>query len=806
MNKFSSFLARLIESRPWWFVAVAIILTAGSIPGILMLKTETGFNMLVEPDAAIYQSNMRYQEQFGGESIIILLTGELDDTFSCENLEILDKFERDLSGNRYYLSLTSPATILNEAVIAAGNAMQEFQVQLQQAQEKAAEDARQAAEAIGLSKTEQEQAAEQAKAAVLQELQPQIEQMQQIGIPSLDNALFVNSILYNADGSISSNIQSLVPDNQHALVVIIPDGNLENGDALDAVGTIEDFLVENPLNGVTTTIIADAKLLEAISTSIGSNITILLALSVGVMAIILMLLFRVRWRLLSLILVGLSALWTFGLAGYLSIPVSMTTMAVLPILVGLGIDYSIQFHNRYQEELTKHPSTGEAIIHTITRMLPVVGIALLATVIGFITLYISEVPMIRDFGLTLAIGIALSYLAGLFLLHSIVYLGDKKIPIDKLSKASKEASGRIERALSHVGRLAINHTLPILIISLLFGIGGGIVDQWLPTNTDYEQLMPQDIPELEELREFREILGGSSTLNFLIEAEDVTAANVLTWLQEYQERELASHPELLSVRSPVTLITEVTGGIIPSDEQIDQIVNNTPPQYTSQFISADRESASLSFSFEYASLEDINTLLQMMTADAQPPDGVQISAVGSLALGASTVDAVISKRFLMNILCISAIFIVLLLVYRRLITAIFTVIPVGMVIAWSSLDMYLIGIPLNPLTSILGVLIIGIGTEFMVLLLGRYEEEKRKGESPREAMITAISRIGRAIVTTALTTLGGFGVLIASDFVMIRDFGIATVLGVLLCLISTIAVMPGLIVWIDERRSKKTAK
>ena len=90
----------------------------------------------------------------------------------------------------------------------------------------------------------------------------------------------------------------------------------------------------------------------------------------------------------------------------------------------------------------------------------------------------------------------------------------------------------------------------------------------------------------------------------------------------------------------------------------------------------------------------------------------------------------------------------------------------------------------------------------MVLLMGRYEEEKRQGLAPRDAMVTAISKIGRAIVTTALTTLGGFGVLIASDFVMIRDFGIATVIGVFLCLIMTITVMPGLIVWLDQRRSK----
>jgi predicted RND superfamily exporter protein len=114
--------------------------------------------------------------------------------------------------------------------------------------------------------------------------------------------------------------------------------------------------------------------------------------------------------------------------------------------------------------------------------------------------------------------------------------------------------------------------------------------------------------------------------------------------------------------------------------------------------------------------------------------------------------------------------------------------------------MYLIGIPLSPLTAVMGVIIIGICTEFMVLLIGRYEEEKKRGLPPREAMVTSLAKIGRAIVTTALTTLGGFGVLIASNFVMVRDFGIATVLSVFLILVITIAVMPGLMVWFDEWR------
>ena len=73
-------------------------------------------------------------------------------------------------------------------------------------------------------------------------------------------------------------------------------------------------------------------------------------------------------------------------------------------------------------------------------------------------------------------------------------------------------------------------------------------------------------------------------------------------------------------------------------------------------------------------------------------------------------------------------------------------------------------------------------------------------------MIIAISRTGRAIVTTALTTLGGFGVLIASDFVLIHDFGIATTISLALCLFASMVVMPPMVVWWDTRVAKRLPK
>ena len=751
MKRISNAIGRFIRRWPWLIIIAIVAISAAAVPGVTRLETDTGFNAFISPDDPIAQANYRYQAEFGGESTVVLITGQVDDIFSTFNLAILSDFERFINLDGRYLSVFGPVSVLG----AAWN---------------------------------------------------EINQGQPTGPIPLDNQDFVNSVLYDAAGNINPAMSPFLPDDNHVLINITPLGNMSDDEALQVSTDIEGFFNLNHLAKAEITVISGAKLVNAISLSMGSNMNYLLALSLVVMILILVLLFRVRWRLLSLFMVCISALWTFGIMGYFSIPLTMATMAVLPILIGLGIDFSIQFHNRYQEEILRSDSVGEAMVASVTHMLPMVGIALLATIIGFITLYISKVPMIRDFGVVLATGIIISYLVALFLLHSIVYLADRNAPVKKLKASSRKASGRIERILSKVGSLAVKNTVWIFIVAVIFAIAGGVVDNWLPINTDYEELMPQDTPELVEMRELREIVGTGETIHFIVESEDVTSAEVLGWQKDFLDEAFILHPEILSEESLATIVSDQAGGMIPSQPQIDMILGSLPPHYLAQFLSEDGKMTKISVNIPYMSLQEILGLLQAIEAEAQPPAGTTLSPVGSVAVGANIMDAVIGSRLSLNLICLGAVLVVLILVYRRFSTILFTIIPVGAVIAWSSLDMYLIGIPLNPLTAILGVLIIGICTEFMVLLMGRYEEEKQHGLSPRDAMVTALAKIGRAIVTTALTTLGGFGVLIVSNFVMIRDFGIATVVGVFLCMVITLTVMPGLIVRYDEWRQKRLAK
>src|SRR5205807_7245759 len=148
-----------------------------------------------------------------------------------------------------------------------------------------------------------------------------------------------------------------------------------------------------------------AVLLKDINDYLRGGMLTLGGIAVLIMIVILGVLFRVRWRLLPLLVILLGVTWAFGLAGYLGIPLTIVTIAGLPVMLGVGIDYAIQMHARVEEEVVidraAHP-----IQETARNLGPALLVVTFDAIFAFTALRFAKVPMLRQFGLLLAVGIA----------------------------------------------------------------------------------------------------------------------------------------------------------------------------------------------------------------------------------------------------------------------------------------------------------------------------------------------------------------------------------------------------------------
>ncbi|MNI72284.1 Membrane transport protein mmpL8 [compost metagenome] len=87
----------------------------------------------------------------------------------------------------------------------------------------------------------------------------------------------------------------------------------------------------------------------------------------------------------------------------------------------------------------------------------------------------------------------------------------------------------------------------------------------------------------------------------------------------------------------------------------------------------------------------------------------------------------------------------------------------------------------------------------------RYLEEKANGMDTETAIITAMTKVGRAISASGLTVVGGFSALLFTNFEVVKLFGVTTVMDTLLCLLSTLIVLPAIIVLLDKENETVNA-
>jgi len=621
----------------------------------------------------------------------------------------------------------------------------------------------------------------------------------------------------------------IVPDNTHILISVVMAGSASDRtqeDILIATENAVSFADFPPSYNIIVT--GDPAFSISMNYEMNSSMGILLGLSAIFMLIVLLLVFRhVRWCLLPLPVVLLGIIYTFGAMGYVGIPMSMVSMSAFPILIGVGIDYAIQFHNRLEEELQEKGNKTRAVVETVKHTGPAVLIALAMTALGFFSLFTSSVPMIQDFGKLLLIGIAMCYLSSIFVGVATISIFDNysdKNPLRKVAKKIKPANPEKKKKLEEesgsdrlIGRvlqkttdLTIKYDVIVLGIACLLCFGGLYLDQSVPIQTDVQTFVPQDMPALVDLKHMGDIMGGSDELNLIIKVEDTTNPDVLKWIDQFSEHEVEGRSHIYSASSIVPLIKERNGGVIPdTSQEIEDIYSEIPEAQKDRYMYG-KNMLLLNFNIGNAvadiKVTGIKELSNIVKQDMQwmpAPPGTTVTITGNSVVFIEVITALTSGRVAMTFLGLVLVLAGLYIVYRDWVKALVPVIPMVIVIGWSGGVMSYLNISYTPLTATLGALILGVGSEYAILMMERYFEEKDNGLSPMEAIHMASSKIGSAIIASGATTVFGFMALMASPFPMIADFGKVTVIDVVLALLATFVVFPPLMVLLDIWREKK---
>ena len=202
-------------------------------------------------------------------------------------------------------------------------------------------------------------------------------------------------------------------------------------------------------------------------------------------------------------------------------------------------------------------------------------------------------------------------------------------------------------------------------------------------------------------------------------------------------------------------------------------------------------------------MEGVKSLLMIVEDDLEwrsPPAGTSVTVTGSSVPLTELLGSLLSGRTQQTVIGLILVLVSLYLIYRDILKALAPLIPMIVVIGWSGIVMYAFDIVYTPMTAVLGCMILGVGSEYSILLMERFYEEKPKSASSAEAIRTAVTSTGIALVVSGTTTIFGFLALVASDFPIIGSFGTVTVINMLTTLAASFIIFPSLIVSLDRLR------
>ncbi len=621
----------------------------------------------------------------------------------------------------------------------------------------------------------------------------------------------IDEILDKLEHTNPEMVHAILPDRKHTMIAIdvpiyIEDVTLEEV-LLEVISAVN--MAEFP-SGADTIVTGDAGLRSAINLEMSRSMGMLLVIAILLMVVALFLVFRhVHLKLLPLPIVLLGIVWTFGMMGFLNIHMTMVSMSAFPILIGLGIDYAIQFQNRIEEEFQRGESIASAAIDTVTHTAPAVLIALVLTSAGFVSLFSSTVPMIQDFGLLCLIGIIMCYLSSLFVGVTVLYqMGKGRFTNGTTKERTKSQTG------SMIGKLAIFliHRWQVVLVCAFVLSGAGLyADSKVPIQTDFKEFIPQDLPPLIQFRHLETIFGGTDELNLIIQG-DVTDPKTLEWMDEFGTYIADSREQVYGATSLATIVKSYNDEIIPDDKSdVEAVLDKVPYAIKYPYMDGhDTTQIRLDIGKAFTNLGQvgIKRLQEEIDKDIiwfEAPPGISVIQTGEMTVMNTVISALTTGRVQMTFLGLVLIFFILLLIYRDLIKAVLPILPMLVVIGWMGGVMYLSGMEYTPLTATLGALILGVGSEYAVLTMERFYEEKEKTEDTMEALTIAMSSIGVAIIASGLTTVFGFSALIASPFMITSNFGTVTVLSVIFALFATFTVFPVLLIRLEYWRGRRAA-
>ncbi|MCA1844898.1 MAG: RND transporter [Actinobacteria bacterium] len=760
-------------------VVVAALGTAAVLVGFGRLEVDTSAGSLVPASDRAVQAWQETEASFGGDPVVVLFTGAGEgDLLAAEPVRKLVTLEASLAALPGVAVVYGPGTTANQVAIG----LNELLVSITARRDGLRAEAVAAARGGGASEAAAKAAGDKAVADFETRYGSLVAAGLPLGLPTLNNPTFAKGVFLDDAGRARPAFRWIVPDDAHAAVYVRPSEKLDQ-DATERLVASVRRLAKDAGVGQSVTVTGAPVVAVSLGAEVRRELPRLGLVALLAVALAFLLSHRLPaspgaprggsaapnrrsrlgWRhvgrrLLPLGLGLAAAVLTLAGFGLIGAPLSLGTLAFLPVMLGVGTDLPIQ---------AAHPAQNRTLL-----------VAALAGAAGFAALALSPLPFVRHLGLALAAGVLVSALLAL--------------PFRPPGRDTQPAFAYRDTAEKERQKGGVGQTTPTG--DRLPGYGGKGTPVWrgvfgaagllaavgwallpgLPIEARPDRLAA-GLPALGQARAAEAVLGASGEVAVRVRAGEVLTPELLRWFRQAEEQlVLRFGDRLRPVVSPGRLLGWL--GDTPTPDQIDAGLRLLPRYLTGAAVRSDRKEAVASFGLRLGDLGDQAALLRDVRAALPPPPaGARVDVTGLPVVASRAYDLLSGGRLAASLAGPLLAGAVLLIGLHRRRDALAALAAALLAIGWGVLALRVAGIGLSPLTVGLGSLTAAVGAELVVFT--------------RERIAGGLARPWPGGVAAALTSAAGFAALGLSRLEVLREFGLVLAGSVLLALLAASIVI-----------------
>ena len=525
-----------------------------------------------------------------------------------------------------------------------------------------------------------------------------------------------------------------------------------------------------------------------------------------VIIVVLLLVTRsVKSSVLTILVVLLSTIWTFGLMAALNIPIYAVSTMIPVMLIAIGVADGIHLYSHLELFLSENPNATkkEAVMDMIHEMWKPVVMTSVTTAVGFISLLTSQVYPIKYFGLFTAFGVMAAMLFSLVLIPAgIMAFG---VPKRKKQKANANKS-KVQFSYLFAEKVVKYKYLIIIATGIVVIIAiSGIGKVWI--NSSFLEKFDKDSDIVLTDAFINEHFGGTSTLNIILEGK---------------EKNIFKHPEILKMmdklQDDVETLAVVGNSFSLSDylKRMNKVMHADKEEYNSipnsqelvaqylllyemsgdpenlwQVVDYDYKRANLTIQLKSDNSKAIKSAIAII--EKYKPyfrsKNIELNYAGSGYKGLVFTDLILKGQILSLLMSLIIIIVLLTFMFKKLVIGLIGSIPIIITAVISFGIMGLLDIPLSTTTALISSIAIGIGIDYAIHFIERYKLYAAETGNKDLTIQRTMYHSGRAILFNAVVVIAGFLVLLFSVFPPNRTLGALVSLNMFTSFLGTVTIM-----------------